>query len=141
MRKKASSWNKELGELAAELQALRVKGKNLQVPGDLRSRVRRVWESGVSFAEIHRATGIQSGAIRGWANKCEEPQQERKFRVLNVVSDGSAPPADAAQVTRFGKEYSTKEVALVFRYERGHAVLEIFPSQLTPELMRVLALC
>ena len=140
MREKAFDADRELKELAAEVSALRVKGRKLQLPEDLKVRICRLWKLGVTFAQIRKATEIQSLTIRGWADLFEKPQQKRAFRVLNVVSDqprfGETPSAPADS-----KEEPTKESPLVFRYGQGHATLEILPSQLTSELMRILALC
>ena len=131
----------KLKELAAEVNALKVKGRKLQLPDDLKLRVCRLRTSGVSFVAIRRATEIQSSTIRGWADKFELPQQERKFHVLKVVSDESGLTVNAEGGPTVGEKFSPKVAPLVFRYGRGYATLEISPEQLTPELMKILALC
>ena len=131
----------KLKELAAEVNALKIKGRKLQLPDDLKLRVCRLRTSGVSFATIRRATEIQSSTIRGWAEKFALPQQDRKFRVLKVVSDRSGLIENAEASPTIADKSSPKVAPLVFRYGHGHATLEISPEQLTPELMKILALC
>jgi len=135
MREKAFDEVRELKELAAEVNVLRVKGKKIQLPDDLKLRICRLWKLGVTFAKIRDATQIQSVTIRSWARKFDRTQQKRAFRILNVVSDEPKPSVRALGPADF------KEIPLVFRYGQGHATLEILPAQLTPELMRILALC
>jgi hypothetical protein len=135
MRAKAFDADRELKELAAEVSRLRVKGRQLRLPDDLKMRICRLWKSGVTFAKIRKATEIQGVSIRSWAKKIDKPRQKRSFRILNVVSDlpesGENPSSPS----------SSKETPLVFRYGQGLATLEVLPSQLNPELMRILALC
>ena len=131
----------KLKELAAEVNALKVKGRKLQLPDDLKLRVCRLRTSGVSFATIRRATEIQSSTIRGWGEKFALPQQDRKFRILKVVSDGSRLVENAEASPTIEDKSFPKVAPLVFRYGQGHATLEISPDQLTPELMKILALC
>jgi hypothetical protein len=135
MRAKAFEADRELKELAAEVSRLRVKGRKLRLPDDLKMRICRLWKSGVTFAKIRKATDIQGVTIRSWAEKIDKPRQKRSFRILNVVSDLPESGENPSSLS------SSKETPLVFRYGQGLATLEVLPSQLNPELMRILALC
>jgi hypothetical protein len=138
MEKREFVLKRELEELSLAVCALRVPGKKLLLPDDLKLRVCRLWKSGVSFAEIRRFTRIQSVTIRGWERNRETVLQKRPFQILKIAPDvekGSVLQTPAQQQENF----KSVQKPLVFRYER--VVLEIVASQLTADLMRILVQC
>ena len=129
----------ELNEVCEAVLELRSNGQNLRLRDDLKIRICRLWESGVSLSKIRKKSGVQSSTVYCWAKNFNITAKQRSFRVLTVLN------ADAPDYKEQGKSTSrelvSSEKPLVFRYAQGHAVLEIPASQLTPELMRLLTLC
>ena len=127
---------KKLGE---EVEAFRVAGRKLQLPNDLKVRICKHWHDGVSLAVLRKATGISDTRIRIWSKKLDTAQSKKSFRVFQVENNSEHKFAIPTQFQK--QQLNNSQAPLLFRYADGRAVLEIQPSQLTPELMRILALC
>lgn len=127
---------KKLGE---EVDAFRIPGRKLQLPNDLKVRICKHWRDGVSLAVLRKVTGITDTRIRIWSKKIDTAQSKKSFRVFQVENNTDNRISIPSQFQK--QQPNNSQAPLLFRYADGRAVLEIQAAQLTPELMRILALC
>lgn len=112
--------NSELELIACEIKKLRIPGKKLSLPEDLKWRLCKLYEAGVSLSAIRGATGVQGVSLKGWM-KASPSSKPRPFRVLQVVE---APPALVGSAT--------------FRYEEKKVTVDIPMAFLSAEVLKVL---
>jgi hypothetical protein len=120
MRRAVSLPISELDLIACEIKKLRVPGRKLSLPEDLKWRLCKLYESGVSLSAIRGATGVQGVSLKGWM-KASPKVKTRPFRVLKVVD---APPAPEGTAT--------------FRYEEKKVTVDIPLSFLSIDVLKVL---
>jgi hypothetical protein len=132
--------SRELKELIVELEELRRTDLRKRLPNELKTRFVQLWKSGVSFAAIRKATGIQRATICSWA-KILSPDSVRRFRILKVSSSDAEVKVPNENCLSGTQKNPPTSLPVVFRYENGKTFLEVFPHQLTSELMKVLVLC
>jgi len=116
----------ELKALGSEVQSLREPGKHLCLPEDLKVRICRVHQAGVTFGEIRRFTGVQSGSVKTWMKQMAPASMARPFHIVRVEEESALP--QSAQT-------------LTFRFESGKVTVDVAASALSPELLRVLTSC
>jgi hypothetical protein len=117
---------KELECLGEEIRRLRQPGRHLMLPGDLKVRICRLHQAGVTLAEIRRVTGVESASIKAWMKKSQSASTTRPFKVVTVEE----PRVECQQ-----------SETLTFRFASGKVTVEVALSALSPELLRVLTSC
>lgn len=111
MKRAVSFPNSELDLIACEIKKLRVPGRKLSLPEDLKCRLCKLYESGVSLGSIRSATGVQGVSLKSWM-KTSPHAKTRPFRVLKVVD---APPALEGTATfRYQEKKVTVDIPLAF---------------------------
>lgn len=116
----------ELEVLGAQIQKLRQPGMLLILPDDLKVRLCRLRQSGVSFSDIRRVTGVQANSIKAWAKKMP-PVTSRPFRVVTVSEEC--------------REAEPTASVLTFRFASGKVTVDVPVSALSSELLRALTSC
>jgi transposase-like protein len=116
----------ELECLAEEIRKLRVPGRNLRLPDDLKFRIVGLRQAGMSIGAICRATGIQPASLQAWSQRCRPEMMPRPFRVVTLEEDSETTPASQT---------------LIFRFASGKVTVDVPVSALSPELLRVLISC
>jgi hypothetical protein len=116
----------ELACLAEEIRNLRVPGKYLRMPDNLKVRICRLQQAGISPSAIRRATGVNPASIRSWSKTRQLALMPRPFRVVTVEEQPIATPASQT---------------LTFRFASGEVTVDVALSALSPELLRVLTSC
>lgn len=110
----------ELDLIACEIKKLRIPGRKLILPEDLKWRLCKLYEGGVSLGAIRGATGVQGVSLKSWM-KTSSNAKTRPFRVLKVVD---APPALEGTAT--------------FRYDEKKVTVDIPIAFLSAEFLKVL---
>jgi hypothetical protein len=111
MQRAVSLPTSELELIACEIKKLRIPGRKLSLPEDLKCRLCKLYEAGVSLSVIRSATGVQGVSLKSWM-KTSSRVEPRPFRVLQVVD---APPALEGMATfRYGEKKVTVDIPLAF---------------------------
>jgi hypothetical protein len=117
----------ELEVVAADVRSLRDGRTYLQLPEDLKTRLCRLWKSGVSAAQIRKETGVQAVSLKQWSEKLSAASQTtKKVSILKVV-----PSARSNRVTQ----------TLKFQYAEGRVFVEVPIEALSQELLQRLTSC
>jgi hypothetical protein len=98
----------------------------LMLPEDLKLRICRLHQTGTTFAQIRRVTGVQSTSIRAWTKKGKSGSMIRPFKIV-TVEERQAEDQPSETVT--------------FRFASGKVTMEVALSALSPQLLRVLTSC
>ena len=59
--------DQDFKEVCEVVNALRINVQNLRLRDDLKIRICRLWESGVSLSKIRKKSGVQSSTVYCWA--------------------------------------------------------------------------
>ncbi len=121
----------ELQRLSKEVNSLRTPGTKTLLPEDLKLRILRLWKSGVTFAEIRRATGVQPGSLRNWQAKTKIEPISRPLSILSVVE------CKDASIEKEERSLSTVK----FQYAQGKVTVEVPIAALSPDLLARLTAC
>ena len=121
-----SQTSTELERLAEEIRKLRVPGKYLKLPDDLKVRICGLQQAGISPGVIQRATGVQPGSLKAWSKTCKPALMPRPFRIVTIEEDTKTTPATHT---------------LTFRFASGKVTADVPVSALSPELLQVLISC
>jgi hypothetical protein len=116
----------ELACLAEEIRNLREPGKYLRMPDDMKVRICRLQQAGISTSAIRRATGVNPASIKSWSRTRQPTLMPRPFRVVTVEEEPCATPASQT---------------LTFRFASGKVTVDVAVAALSPELLQVLTSC
>jgi hypothetical protein len=116
----------ELNAVAKEVSALKIEGKHLRLPDDLKKRIVELWKTGIPLITLCRTIGVQTNSVRTWTRQFSKKDSETlPFRIMTVE-----PPRT-----------NNKPPFITFKFNLRNVTVDVEVSLLSEQLISWLTNC